>query len=156
MRNEPTLPVCYDRQRPAPVLTQTCPQPSGAPLPGKIWDMGSSNSQSVNAWGVAPLFFPEGCSLKVWATGHIASRQPLLFSLSPYYPHDNAEHLETLEKHETPLSATLHLSLHPRPWLQGCTPFPEAFPYSWHPASVPHLPSGCSGTDSILFSPLGT
>lgn len=132
MRNELTLPVCYDRQRPAPVLMQTCPQPSGSPLPGKIWDMGSSNSQSVNAWWVAALFFPEEAVSGSGPLGTSASRKPLLFSLSPYYPYDNAEHLETLEKHDTP--SPLTISYYPH--VHGS----KAAPSSRKPSQIPGTP----------------
>lgn len=46
-----------DRSSPGPQAD--LPQPSRASLPGKIWGEWSSNSQSGNAWWVAPLFLPE-------------------------------------------------------------------------------------------------
>lgn len=51
--------------------------------------------------------------------GISASSQPLLSSLSSYYPSDNGEHPETLEKHDTPPPSFTT----PAPMAQGCAFF---------------------------------
>lgn len=65
MRSGPTLPVCHDGQRPAPTSPSLARSPAG-PL-----RQGTSGTWGAPMHGGCHPSVPEGCSLRVWAPGHI-------------------------------------------------------------------------------------
>ena len=125
--------MCHDWQRlvTCQAAQTTHPHPDLSPAPwGPLsrailgWEGPQLSAAECKVAPTPP--FPEGCSLRVWAT-----RQPLLFSRSPHSPHDSAERLETPEKNDSP---TPSKSL--TPWLPRPPLFPDAFPDSWRPIRV--------------------